>query len=103
LQFTRLTALEDRNLAGVLGFEGRAGLDVLGIALSSGANDVEAAYQLAVYLTSVPELQTVLYDGLPARYSVQQDFSHGLSLSSEACLLSNEALKNALSLSESLC
>lgn len=100
LQLARISALEDRSLSGALLFGGQAGMDVFGVALSRGANDVEAAYQLAVYLTTAPEMQIVTTESVPARYSTQAQSDMAISLPPEGVQLRDKALENAQPFSE---
>ncbi len=96
LQFTRINALRDHALRGSL-LAGQAGADVFSVAISSGTLDPDAAYQLAVYLTTVPELATITPSVLPVRYSVQNQYIDSQeSLPVEALALRQTALENAL-------
>jgi ABC-type glycerol-3-phosphate transport system substrate-binding protein len=101
LRFARLSDLVDRDLRGVLAPAGSAAIDVYSVALSSGTQNPDAAYRLAVYLTSAPEMQTIFADALPARYSIQSTTAQA-ALPEDAVALGNEALANALPVSESL-
>jgi ABC-type glycerol-3-phosphate transport system substrate-binding protein len=98
LRFARIQDLVDRDLSAAL--PPVAGLDVYGVAVSSGTNDIEGAYRLAVYLTTVPELQTITPFILPARTSVPLNAE--FSLSDTAFALTEQALDPALPLSETL-
>jgi len=96
LRLARLSDLMDRKLRGSL-IAGMAGADIYSVAISSGTNDVEAAYQLAMYLTTVPELATVTPTAFPVRYSVQlQVQDNPSSLPDDAISLRQNALENAL-------
>lgn len=75
---------EDYTLATVP--SGRSALMVTGVSVSSGTRHPEAAYELAKYLTTVPNLTGAIFGVLPARQSlvgVQGDdvFSQALSAS----------------------
>lgn len=96
LRFARISDLIDRDLQGSL-LKGQAGADVYSVAISSGTNEPEAAYRLAVYLTTVPELTTVTPSVLPVRYSVQNQHDDGQwSLPEEAVTLRQRALESGL-------
>jgi len=96
LRLARLSDLMDHNLRGSL-IAGMAGADVYSVAISSGTNDVEAAYQLAMYLTTVPELATITPTAFPVRYSVQlQIQDNQSSLPDDAISLRQNALENTL-------
>lgn len=99
LRFTRLSDLLDRNLRGALLPGGYAGADVYGISASRGTNNPEAAYRLAAYLTTVPELTTLTPAVLPVRYSVAYDNSQW-SLPEAALTLGRQALERALTPSD---
>lgn len=74
LRFTRINNLVDPKLHGAL-LRGQASADIYSVAISKGTDDPEGAYELAVYLTSIPELSTVIPGAFPTRYSLhkQQD------------------------------
>lgn len=96
LRFARISDLIDPALVGVL-VNGGAGADVTGFAISSGTSDPDAAYRLAVFLSTVPELATITPNVLPARYSVQHQYVETeYVLRDAASALRLTALENAL-------
>lgn len=99
LRFTRIYELVDRDLRAVLPHS-QAGLDVFGLAISSGTNDVDAAYRLAAYLTSAPEMQTLMPEVLAARYSIRD--STASTLSADVLALRDQAVESAAPDSEAI-
>lgn len=95
LRFGRINQLSDRVLQGSL-LQGKAGADIYAVAISSGTNDPELAYQLATYLTTVPNITELIPGSIPVRYSVQDQILNQQTFPETAFLLNKLALENAV-------
>lgn len=97
MRFARISELVDQDLSGVL-LSGQASADVYSVAISSGTDDPESAYELAHYLTTVPELSGLIPAAMSVRYSLQNQNEDGRwSLPETALALRQQALENVLS------
>lgn len=96
IRLARISELVDQDLNGVL-LAGKASADVYSVAISSGTDDPETAYELARYLTTVPELTAQIPSAMSVRYSLQsQNEDSRWSLPETALALRQRALENAV-------